>query len=48
MRGAQKTYYEYIFELHTEQKSVGCDGRHHVNGVKVSMVPDEADNVSCL
>ena len=48
MRGAQESYYEYIFELHTEQKSVGCDGRHHVNGVTVSMVPDKADSVSCL
>lgn len=48
MRGAQEAGYEYIFELHTEQKLVGCDGRHHVIGAKVSLVPDEAGNVSCL
>ena len=28
VRGAGRTFYEYIFELRTEMKKVGCDGSH--------------------
>ena len=55
MRGPCGTYCEYLLELHTEQKSVGCAGRTSVIRVRVlhqrkidGAVLDEAEGVSFL
>ena len=35
MRGAGRAFYEYIFELRTEIKKVGCDGSHPLSWTDV-------------
>lgn len=54
VRSAWKVDCEYLFELHTEQKLVGCDGcdryiaRVLSNRNLLYNVPDKAGNASCL
>lgn len=45
MRGAWTNNYEYILELHTERRRVGCDGTTHVTVSRV--LSDTCRGIRC-
>ena len=47
MRGARESYHEYILELCTEQRSVGCNGLAHVIVPEYLQILTEVCSVNC-